>query len=78
MESIVHYKRLLVQKYPGDVDVKQLRGDCEHLLRELQEKDPERKQRYKGLGKYLSSLSFLTFNSHQNKNKNTAMQLEEL
>ncbi|KAH6918753.1 rab-protein geranylgeranyltransferase [Coprinopsis sp. MPI-PUGE-AT-0042] len=46
MESTVHYGRLFIKLYPEDVAVAELRPKCLELLRELQELDPSRRQRY--------------------------------
>ncbi|KAL0580227.1 Rab geranylgeranyltransferase [Marasmius crinis-equi] len=45
LESLVHYKRLLMQEDPN-ADNQVLTKDCLRLLEELRTVDPERKQRY--------------------------------
>lgn len=50
MESIVHYKLLLLKKSPGP-DPTTLADECQELLRRLQELDPSRRSRYQELGK---------------------------
>lgn len=52
MESLVHYKRLLLPHYTSDeADIKLARvKDCFRLLRELEAIDPARKRRYQEIG----------------------------
>ncbi|KAJ7273233.1 rab-protein geranylgeranyltransferase [Mycena rebaudengoi] len=45
MESLVHYKRLLLQKHPSSLDTTII-SSCRDLLRELQGLDPARRRRY--------------------------------
>ncbi|TRM57599.1 hypothetical protein BD626DRAFT_514411 [Schizophyllum amplum] len=53
MESIVHYKRLLLRKHALHVDNHALTKDCLSLLEDLQKQDPARRQRYKDIGAHL-------------------------
>ncbi|GJE86946.1 rab-protein geranylgeranyltransferase [Phanerochaete sordida] len=59
MESLVHYKRLLLQKH-GDALTSEERAslveDCAKLLGELQTLDPARRQRYKELSESIGKL----------------------
>ncbi|KAG6836648.1 hypothetical protein H0H93_005478 [Arthromyces matolae] len=45
MESIVNYKRLLLKKYPNEVDAEKILVDCKGLLQQLGELDPSRHRR---------------------------------
>ncbi|KAF9532343.1 rab-protein geranylgeranyltransferase [Crepidotus variabilis] len=49
MESIVHYKRLLLNNYAKDVDTQHLTRDCKDLLERLETLDPMRRLRYREL-----------------------------
>ena len=56
MESLVHYKRMLLRKHESSLDsaVKlALTEDCENLLLKLQTIDPSRRQRYIDLGEFV-------------------------
>ncbi|KAG7452843.1 rab-protein geranylgeranyltransferase, partial [Guyanagaster necrorhizus] len=53
MESIVHYKRLLISKHGASTDTVRLVRDCHSLLEQLIELDPARRNRYKEIGAYL-------------------------
>ncbi|KAL1730257.1 hypothetical protein EV714DRAFT_250478 [Schizophyllum commune] len=55
MDSLVHYKRLLLRKHSGAVDIDELRKECLRLLEDLQQKDPARRQRYRDIGAHLDS-----------------------
>ncbi|KIK63666.1 hypothetical protein GYMLUDRAFT_40746 [Collybiopsis luxurians FD-317 M1] len=46
MESLVHYKRLLLRNHASTVDHFLLTQECIHLLTQLREVDPSRKARY--------------------------------
>lgn len=46
MESLVHYKQLLLQRHRSEVNSKEVIGDCSRLLRELRSVDPDRRARY--------------------------------
>ncbi|KAJ7771740.1 rab-protein geranylgeranyltransferase [Mycena metata] len=50
MESLVHYKRLLLQKHSSMIDVGKVTNDCRRLLRELRGIDPARQRRYEDIG----------------------------
>ena len=50
MESIVHYKRLLLRNHSSDSDTAALIKDCLSLLQQLQDLDPARKRRYEEIG----------------------------
>ncbi|KAG5716262.1 Geranylgeranyl transferase type-2 subunit alpha [Termitomyces sp. T112] len=50
MESIIHYKRLLLKKHPNEVNTKTLLLDCKNLLEQLEILDPARHQRYQDIG----------------------------
>ena len=55
MESLVYYKRLLLRKHPACLlpgERESLINNCATILRELQDVDPERRQRYQELCKY--------------------------
>lgn len=55
MESLVHYKQLLLQRHRSEVNSKEVIGDCSRLLRELRSVDPDRRARYAELGEYRCS-----------------------
>ncbi|KAF9072946.1 rab-protein geranylgeranyltransferase [Rhodocollybia butyracea] len=46
MESLVHYKRLLLSNHASTTDTSTLKRDCMGLLRRLLEVDPSRRARY--------------------------------
>jgi len=50
LESIVHYKLLLLRKYGAELNAKLLSEECRVLLRCLQALDPARRRRYEDLG----------------------------
>lgn len=50
LESIVHYKLLLLRKYGAELDAKLLSEECRVLLRCLKALDPARRRRYEDLG----------------------------
>ena len=55
MESLVHYKRLILKNHSTSLqsgEREALIASCTQLLSELQVLDPERKQRYVELGTY--------------------------
>ena len=55
MESLVHYKRLLLRKHAASLRSEEQEGlvkDCVSLLQELEALDPARRQRYKELCKW--------------------------
>ncbi|KAJ7168174.1 hypothetical protein C8R43DRAFT_983299 [Mycena crocata] len=52
MESLVHYKRLLLQKHPSSFN-EELTNDCRRLLSELRVLDPARRRRYEDIEKQL-------------------------
>jgi len=60
MESIVHYKRLLLKSSAADIDSKKLIGDCVSLLQRLRELDPARRRRYLDLGRHENVLAVAT------------------
>ncbi|KAF9052708.1 hypothetical protein BJ165DRAFT_1442192 [Panaeolus papilionaceus] len=51
MESIVHYKRMIVFKYANEEDVGVLSQECREMLSRLIELDPARRRRYESLCK---------------------------
>ncbi|TFK42750.1 rab-protein geranylgeranyltransferase [Crucibulum laeve] len=51
MESIVHYKLILIRNHSRSVDVGKLTGDCSTLLSQLQRLDPSRRRRYEEIAK---------------------------
>ncbi|KAF8163141.1 rab-protein geranylgeranyltransferase [Crassisporium funariophilum] len=53
MESIVHYKRLLLRNCASEVDVGALSTDCRTLLKTLEDLDPARRKRYQDLAQGL-------------------------
>ncbi|KAJ6618337.1 rab-protein geranylgeranyltransferase [Mycena sp. CBHHK59/15] len=53
MESLVHYKRLLLQKHSSSLDTARVLIDCRHLLGQLRELDPARRRRYEEIEKQL-------------------------
>ncbi|KAF4614599.1 hypothetical protein D9613_002906 [Agrocybe pediades] len=53
IESMVHYKSLLVKKFRTDVDAELLSQEIRSLLVQLQELDPSRKRRYQDLAQQL-------------------------
>ena len=57
MDSLVYYKRLLMQKDP-EADKNTLIEDCLRLLQELRTVDPARKQRYLDIGSSWSISSY--------------------
>ncbi|KAJ7090253.1 rab-protein geranylgeranyltransferase [Mycena belliarum] len=52
MESLVHYKRLLLQRHSSLVDA-EVANDCRRLLDELRGLDPARRRRYEDIEKRL-------------------------
>ncbi|KAK0483203.1 rab-protein geranylgeranyltransferase [Armillaria novae-zelandiae] len=50
LESIVHYKRLLVSKHGATTDTARLTRDCHSLLEQLIKLDPARRNRYREIG----------------------------
>ncbi len=64
LESLVHYKLLLVNKHGEKItsDRQQLLDDCQRMLRKLKGIDPQRARRYDELGQLFVdvSLSFST------------------
>ncbi|KAK2467050.1 hypothetical protein APHAL10511_001308 [Amanita phalloides] len=54
IESIVHYKRLLLRKHGEAVDTEVLKHDCQRLLLQLRTIDPLRRQRYEDMAKTLA------------------------
>ncbi|KAJ7470311.1 rab-protein geranylgeranyltransferase [Mycena latifolia] len=52
MESLVHYKRLLLQKHSSSLDA-EVANDCRRLLNRLRELDPARRRRYEEIEKRL-------------------------
>ena len=61
MESLVHYKKLILQKHVRSVDTESqgaLREECRDLLEKLQTIDPNRRQRYVELGMFLPEHNF--------------------
>ncbi|KAJ6606532.1 hypothetical protein DFH09DRAFT_1299764 [Mycena vulgaris] len=52
MESLVHYKRLLLQKHSSALDAG-IVNDCRRLLSQLQMLDPARRRRYEDIEKQL-------------------------
>ena len=59
MESLVFYKRLLLRRHKTSMNSNQREStinDCADLLARLQEVDPDRRQRYADLCKWLLSL----------------------
>lgn len=59
MESIVHYKLLLVNKSSGP-EAASLTEECRTLLKRLQELDPSRWRRYYELGESVPLISTST------------------
>jgi len=57
IESIVYYKRLLLRKHAGNVDVCTIVSECRDSLQQLELLDPMRRQRYQDIAKSLTSLS---------------------
>ncbi|KAF8636467.1 hypothetical protein AX17_003283 [Amanita inopinata Kibby_2008] len=55
LESILHYKRLLLRKHGESVDVAALSNDCIQLLRQLKMIDPLRRHRYEDIGHELTT-----------------------
>jgi len=53
MESLVHYKRLLLQRHSSALDVASVQSDCRRLLSELRVLDPARRRRYEEIEKQL-------------------------
>ncbi|KAJ7929265.1 rab-protein geranylgeranyltransferase [Mycena leptocephala] len=53
MESLVHYKRLMLKKHPSSVDAASITNDCRRLLDELRVLDPARRRRYEEIEKQL-------------------------
>jgi geranylgeranyl transferase type-2 subunit alpha len=58
MESLVHYKRLLLRNNSSATDTAPLTKDCLRLLQQLQDLDPARKQRYEEIGVIYSLASY--------------------
>ena len=55
METLVYYKQLLVQKHSASLpqtEADRLVGQCLDLLRQLEDIDPQRRQRYQDLGEF--------------------------
>ncbi|KAF5391749.1 hypothetical protein D9757_001752 [Collybiopsis confluens] len=61
MESLVHYKRLLLQNYATIVDTSVLRRDCIQLLKQLRDVDPSRQARYHEIGASSSPIFKIMF-----------------
>ncbi|KAJ7445740.1 hypothetical protein B0H11DRAFT_2086653 [Mycena galericulata] len=53
IESLVHYKRLLLQKHSSFLDTTSVQNDCRRLLGELRVLDPARRRRYEEIEKQL-------------------------
>ncbi|KAJ7871443.1 rab-protein geranylgeranyltransferase [Mycena olivaceomarginata] len=53
MESLVHYKRLLLKNHHSSVDASSLTSDCRRLLSDLRVLDPARRRRYEEIEKQL-------------------------
>ncbi|KAJ7197194.1 hypothetical protein GGX14DRAFT_471768 [Mycena pura] len=51
MESLVHYKRLVLRKHSSTIDVPGVTSECRNLLNELRRVDPARRARYEEIGK---------------------------
>ncbi|KZV85101.1 rab-protein geranylgeranyltransferase [Exidia glandulosa HHB12029] len=49
LDSLVHYKRLLLRGTPLGVDSRALRQECTEILQKLEEIDPMRRRRYQDL-----------------------------
>lgn len=63
MESLVRYKRLLLQNHTSILEEKErseLREECLRLLSQLKEYDPQRRRRYDELGMFLSRPALVT------------------
>lgn len=54
MESLVHYKRLLLKNHHSSVDASSLTSDCRRLLSDLRVLDPARRRRYEEIGASVS------------------------
>ncbi|RDB20991.1 Geranylgeranyl transferase type-2 subunit alpha [Hypsizygus marmoreus] len=54
MESIVHYKRLLLRNHLEHVDTQKLSAECQELLEQLQRIDPWRRRRYEGIAQEMT------------------------
>jgi geranylgeranyl transferase type-2 subunit alpha len=54
MESLLHYKRLLLQNHIEGSNP-EISTECQTLLKQLEEIDPLRRQRYHDLSWYLDS-----------------------
>ncbi|KAF8184919.1 rab-protein geranylgeranyltransferase [Mycena galopus ATCC 62051] len=50
MESLVHYKQLLLKNHASSIDAASLRSDCRRLLSDLCVLDPARRRRYEEIG----------------------------
>lgn len=53
MESLVHYKRLLIRNHASAADSSALTRECISLLKKLREVDPGRRARYDEIGTQL-------------------------
>jgi hypothetical protein len=53
LESIIHYKRLLLRNWSHELDAPQLSYECIDLLKRLEALDPMRRNRYQELGESL-------------------------
>ncbi|KAJ4488431.1 rab-protein geranylgeranyltransferase [Lentinula aciculospora] len=60
MESLVHYKRLLLRNHASLVDHSNLTRDCINLLEQLRKVDPGRKARYSEIGEVITNLTVLS------------------
>lgn len=74
MESLVHYKQLLLRNHStsiGEEGSQMLVKECLELLDQLERIDPQRRRRYQQLGKYrLLALEYeLIFNNSANEVK---------
>ncbi|KAF7359357.1 Rab-protein geranylgeranyltransferase [Mycena sanguinolenta] len=52
MESLVHYKQLLLKNHASSVDAASLTNDCRCLLADLRVLDPARRRRYEEIGEW--------------------------
>ncbi|KAJ7632209.1 rab-protein geranylgeranyltransferase [Roridomyces roridus] len=75
MDSLVHYKRLLLKNHSSSLDVASLQSECRELLGKLRVLDPARQRRYEEIGKisYISvvqrysndNMAFLNVQGHR-------------
>lgn len=52
LESLVHYKRILIRNHKEKVNTQALVKECQALLSQLEEIDPMRSRRYEEIGSF--------------------------